>query len=77
EGAERALVADYVPVAQRGKAYGLYHGAVGFAALPASMLFGIFWAKFGPNVAFFIGASFAALGTLLLTGLVSIGKDAS
>ena len=77
EGAERALVADYVPVAQRGKAYGLYHGAVGFAALPASMLFGIFWARFGPSVAFFTGASFAALATLLLTGLVSIGKDGS
>ena len=34
EGAERALAADFTPVEERGRAYGLYHAAVGFAALP-------------------------------------------
>ncbi|MBT8764321.1 MFS transporter [Desulfohalobiaceae bacterium Ax17] len=77
EGAERALVADFVPVVQRGKAYGLYHGAVGLAALPASVLFGLLWAKCGPTVAFFTGAALAALATLLLAGLVSTGKEGS
>ena len=48
EGAEKALVADFVPSAQRGTAFGLYHGAIGLAALPASLLFGIFWTAMGP-----------------------------
>ena len=66
EGAERALVADIVPSPQRGKAYGLYHGAVGLAALPASLVFGVLWAKIGPQAAFIIGASLAASALLLL-----------
>ena len=67
EGAERALVADFVPARQLGKAYGLYHGAVGLAALPASLLFGVFWMQLGPQIAFTIGASLAGAATLLLT----------
>ncbi len=66
EGAQLALVADYIPAFQRGKAYGLYHGAVGLSALPASLLFGVFWAALGPQTAFFIGASLAAGAVLLL-----------
>jgi len=71
EGAERALVADYVPAEYRGKAYGLYHGAVGLATLPASLLFGVFWAKLSPQLAFLIGASLAGTATVLLTVLLS------
>jgi MFS family permease len=67
EGAERAMVADSVAESDRGKAYGWYHGTVGFATLPASFLFGVFWAKLGPKVAFMIGASLAAGAMLLLT----------
>ena len=74
EGAERALVADYVPARQRGRAYGLYHGVVGVCALPASLLFGVFWARLGPKTAFAVGASLAAAATLLLAGLVAAGK---
>lgn len=68
EGAERALVADAVPPEGRGSAYGLYHGAVGLAALPASLLFGVFWAALGPQTAFLIGASLAAgaVGVLVI-----------
>jgi len=67
EGAERALVADFVPEEDRGRAYGWYHGAVGFATLPASFLFGIFWAELGAMIAFLVGASLAAGALLLLT----------
>lgn len=75
EGAERALVADFVAAPQRGKAYGLYHGAVGFAALPASLLFGVFWAKLGPLLAFVIGASLAAGALLILICFFTIDKN--
>ena len=77
EGAEKALVADFVPSGSRGTAYGLYHGAVGLAALPASLLFGAVWTALGPAkgpaVAFGIGAGLAGLAAVLLIVLLSAG----
>jgi len=67
EGAERALVADFVPAAQRGWAFGLYHAVVAMAALPASLLFGVLFAKAGPTTAFLIGAALAAGATGVLS----------
>ena len=77
EGAERALVADAVPPEARGGAYGLYHGAVGLAALPASLLFGVFWAVLGPQTAFLIGASLAAVavGVLAASGSSHVPRE--
>ncbi len=74
EGAERALVADFVPSPVRGKAYGLYHGAIGLAALPASFVFGVLWAEIGPMTAFLIGASCAAAALIVLTLFLSVGR---
>jgi MFS family permease len=59
EGAERALVADLVPAEARGRAFGVFHGAIGIAALPASVLFGLWWKLFGAPAAFAIGAAVA------------------
>ena len=66
EGAERALVADLVASDTRGRAFGIFHASVGLAALPASILFGVWWKAFGPRVAFLIGAAIAVLATLAL-----------
>ena len=74
EGAEKALVADFVPAEHRGTAYGIYHGAIGLAALPASLLFGVFWKVLGPKIAFGIGASLAALAAVMLTVVLSRGR---
>ena len=71
EGAEKALVADFVPSAYRGTAFGIYHSAVGVAALPASLLFGVFWSAIGPQAAFGIGAGLAGLAATLLILLLS------
>jgi MFS family permease len=67
EGAERAMVADLVSGASRGRAFGAFHASVGLAVLPASVLFGIFWKSLGPKTAFLIGAALAvvAAGGLL------------
>lgn len=71
EGAEKALVADFVPSEHLATAYGIYHGAVGLAALPGSLLFGVFWAAIGPGWAFGIGACLAGLAALLLIVLLT------
>jgi len=66
EGAERALVADLAPAHLRGKAFGAFHASVGLAALPASILFGVWWKILGPRAAFLIGAAIALLATACL-----------
>ena len=43
DGVARALVADIVPEARRGAAYGLYNAAIGITALPASVIAGLLW----------------------------------
>ena len=66
EGAERALVADLVPERLRGRAYGIFHGVIGVAALPASVLFGALWSGFGARAAFLTGAAVALASAIAL-----------
>jgi MFS family permease len=66
EGTEAAMVADLVGRDRRGTAYGWYYLAVGIGALPASLLFGFIWDRFGPTVAFDVGASLAFAAAIVL-----------
>ncbi len=74
EGVEKALVADLVPPERRGAAFGLYHGLVGLAALPASLVFGVFWTAIGPAAAFRLGAAFAGAAAVLFTVFLSTDR---
>ncbi|NTU59487.1 MAG: MFS transporter [Deltaproteobacteria bacterium] len=67
EPVEKAWAADLSPRSLRGMAFGLYHGAVGLAALPASVVFGLLWKGFGSATAFTVGAllALAAAAALL------------
>jgi MFS family permease len=64
-GTMRAYVADLVKEERRATAFGIYHGAVGLTALPASLIFGWLWQSAGEPVAFGFGAMLA-FGALLL-----------
>lgn len=66
EPTERVLVARVAPAAVRARAYGAYHFAIGIAALPASVLFGVVWQLFGAPVAFLMGAALALTAAALL-----------
>ena len=70
EGTEKALVADLVPAARRGTAFGWFNAALGLGALPASVVFGLVWERSGPEVAFVMGAGIAAAATLLFVLMV-------
>lgn len=74
EGNEKALVADLVPAERRGAAFGWYHAAIGVAALPASVLFGVLWDRFGASVAFGAGSAIALVATLVFL-LAAPGAD--
>jgi MFS family permease len=69
EGAERAIIADMAETGARGRAFGLYHGFVGVAALPAGLATGWVWDAFGARLALGLNAAFAALGSLVLASL--------
>jgi MFS family permease len=66
EGPERALIADLVPERLRGRAFGAFHAAVGLAALPGSVIFGLLWKAFGHTVAFLTGAVLALAASTAL-----------
>jgi MFS family permease len=66
EGVERAFVADFVPPSLRGTAFGWFHLAVGVSTLPASVLFGILWTKYGAQTAFGVSAGLAVAASGLL-----------
>lgn len=66
EGAEKALVADLVPPEQAGTAFGWYNLVSGVLLLPASLLFGWFWADVAPLAAFAFGSACALAAALLL-----------
>jgi MFS family permease len=76
EGTAKALVADLVPDAQRGTAYGLFNAAIGLTALPASVIAGVLWqgvgawTGFGASAPFFFGAVMASLAMILFWWLV-------
>jgi len=70
EGVARAFVADLVPEEKRGTAYGLFHGVVGIALLPASIIAGWLWQVFSPAAPFYLGAALASLAMIGLLALV-------
>jgi hypothetical protein len=67
EGTEKAFVADMVPSARRGAAYGWYNLAIGLGALPASLIFGAIWDRASPRAAFLFGATLSLLAALGMT----------
>ncbi|MCD6308834.1 MAG: MFS transporter [Candidatus Latescibacteria bacterium] len=66
EPTERAWVSELSSAGKRGSAFGFYHAAKGFGALPASLLFGFLWHQFGRFSAFFTGAGLAVAAAVIL-----------
>ena len=68
-GTERALIADLAPMGRRGAAFGWFNAAIGLGALPASLLFGVLWSRYGSATAFLTGAAFATTAALVLAAV--------
>ena len=66
EPTERAWVSELSSTAKRGSAFGFYHAAKGFGALPASLIFGFLWSRFGQSAAFFTGAGLAVAALCII-----------
>jgi MFS family permease len=73
EGAERAIIADLSERGARGRAFGMYHGLIGLAALPASIGTGWVWSRWGAVWALGANAVFATLASAFLIKLTFAG----
>ena len=70
EVAQRALVADLAGGARRGTAFGLYYTVVGLALLPASVVAGALWDRFGARATFAVDAALALVAAALFAALL-------
>jgi len=67
-------VAELVPAELRGTAYGLFNGAVGVAAFPASLLAGLLWDRYGAPAPFLLGG---ALALVAAGGMLADTRDSN
>lgn len=65
-GVERSLIAEISPVELKGTMLGLHSTIAGIALLPASVICGLLWNRFGSAVPFVFGATMSAVAALLL-----------
>ncbi len=71
-GTAKAMVADLVPAAVRGTAYGTYNAVLGIIDFPASLIAGLLWQGvgawegFGPSAPFLFGGILAFLAAILM-----------
>jgi MFS family permease len=77
EASQRSMVSDLVEPARRGTAYGLYYTVVGVALLPASIVAGALWDRFGPRAMFAVDAALALLAALLFALLLPSRREYS
>lgn len=72
EGNLRAYVADLTSPEHRGTIFGIYHTIVGIILLPANLLMGYLWQRFGFGIALLTGAIFSLIAVLLFIGFVKV-----
>jgi len=72
-GTAKAMIADLVPAALRGSAYGTYNAVLGALDFPASLIAGILWQGlgkwhgFGASAPFLFGAGLAFLAAVMMS----------
>ncbi len=74
EAVQKAFVADLVPAAMRGQAFGIYNFTISITVLPASLLMGVLWDTVGPRPAFLVGAGMALAAMMVLALAVRGGE---
>ena len=75
EVSQRSLVADLTGDLARGTAYGIYYTVTGLALLPASIVAGVLWDRFGARVMFATDAALALLAALVFAVLLPSHRE--
>ena len=76
-GVERAFVAEISPPELKGTMLGLQSTVSGIALLPASIIAGLLWNKFGSAVPFIFGAGLSMISAILLVIFMKGGVNVS
>ncbi|MCM3570314.1 MFS transporter [Neobacillus mesonae] len=71
KGVERALVADVAPKDLKATVMGMYSMIVGIGLLPASLITGWLWDKFGADVPFYFNGVLSMITAILLYFAIS------
>jgi MFS family permease len=66
DGVQRAFVADLAPAGLKATALGVFHSAIGLAALPGGLISGILWQKISPSATFIYAAFMSTIGLFLI-----------
>lgn len=66
DGAQKALVSDLSPKDKCGTSLGMYNALIGMTLLPASIIGGVLYDKFGNAMPFYFGGSMALLASFLM-----------
>jgi len=75
DGMLRAFAIDLAPSHMRGTAVGAYFTFTGVALLPASLIAGYLWSRYGAPAPFYYGSAVALLSALLLAALVKLNPQ--
>lgn len=75
EGSQRSMLGDLVGEGRRGTAYGFYYTVVGVALLPASVVAGALWQRFGPATMLATDAALALAAALAFAVLLPPGRE--
>lgn len=76
EGTLKAWITTIVPPERRGAAYGMLAAASGLLILPASVLAGWLWDRYGPKPAFLLGAILSTIALGLIAFAPSLRSQA-
>ncbi len=74
DGVARAYISDLVEEKRRGTALGVYGMVLGILVIPANLVGGLLWDRFGVGVPFLAAAVIAAMAALLLIMMKEGGK---
>jgi MFS family permease len=74
EGVKKAYVSELLPPDRMGSGMGVYNAVRGIALLPASLLTGVLWDRFGPAVAFGASAGIAALAGVVWVIVLAVRR---
>ena len=70
EGVQKAYLATIIPRDFKATGFGLYNTLVGLAVLPASVIGGLLWDRFGPSATFLFGTATSWLAAILFSGFL-------
>jgi MFS family permease len=77
EGAERAMISDFLPAEARGKGFGIYYLVSGLGVLAGSLIFGEIYQHVSQRAAFAVGAGLALAAAIVITATGTAARTSS